>query len=162
MLLGPTKSQQIFDGLQSIVTWEITGTFLDRAKRRTHAHTVWYLRYSTPKRNADGTFASVEDRREADRLSQLPIRYLLRRPESKAVLSDWPWNARRQTFCTYPVAKHQSAAKTALIMRHRGSAYTMHNSYRGLGVTPEPIDFTWPVETPSSYKDYYGMVISAA
>lgn len=22
-------------------------------------------------------------------------------------------------------------------MRHRGSAYTLHNSYRGLGVTPE-------------------------
>lgn len=81
--------------------------------------------------------ASVEDRHEADKLARLPIKYLLRLPKSRAALSDWPWNARRRTFCTYHVAKHQSAAKTALIMRHRGSAYTLHNSYRGLGVTSE-------------------------
>lgn len=81
--------------------------------------------------------ASTEDQRKADELARLPIKYLLRLPESKAALKKWPWNARRRTFCTYHVAKHQSAAKTALIMRHRGSAYTLHNSYRGLGVTPE-------------------------
>ena len=33
------------------------------------------------------------------------------------------------------MAKHQSADKTALIMRHRGDTYTLHESYRGLGVT---------------------------
>ncbi len=81
--------------------------------------------------------ASVQDRAEADELAQLPIKILLRLPESRAALKQWPWNARRRTFCTYHVAKHQSAAKTALIMRHRGSAYTLHNSYRGLGATPE-------------------------
>lgn len=81
--------------------------------------------------------AAVENRAKADELAQLPIKVLLRLPESRAALKTWPWNARRRTFCTYHVAKHQSAAKTALIMRHRGSAYTLHNSYRGLGVTPE-------------------------
>lgn len=81
--------------------------------------------------------ASIEDTDAADQLAQLPIKYLLRLPASKAALRQWPWNARRRTFCTYHVAKHQSAAKTALIMRHRGSAYTLHNSYRGLGITPE-------------------------
>ncbi len=80
--------------------------------------------------------ASIENQTKADELAQLPIKVLLRLPESKAALKTWPWNARRRTFCTYHVAKHQSAAKTALIMRHRGSAYTLHNSYRGLGVTP--------------------------
>jgi hypothetical protein len=62
---------------------------------------------------------------------------LLNLPEARAALRRWPWNARRRTFCTFHVAKHQSAAKTALIMRHRGSTYTLHNSYRGLGVTQE-------------------------
>ena len=50
-------------------------------------------------------------------------------------LPSWPWNARRRTFCTYHVAKHQSAALTALILRHRGEPSTLHNSYRGTGVT---------------------------
>lgn len=81
--------------------------------------------------------ACVEDRTKADELAKLPIKYLLRRPESKTALQQWPWNARRRTFCTYHVAKHQSAEKTVLIMRHRGSSYTLHNSYRGLGITQE-------------------------
>lgn len=80
---------------------------------------------------------SVEDTDQADRLARLPIKHLLRMEAAKRALEAWPWNARRRTFCTYHVAKHQSAAKTALIMRHRGSAYTLHNSYRGLGVTAE-------------------------
>jgi hypothetical protein len=79
--------------------------------------------------------ASITDRDQADRLAKLPIKHLLRMQVSKDALQTWPWNARRRTFCTYHLAKHQSAAKTALIMRHRGSAYTLHNSYRGLGVT---------------------------
>ena len=70
-------------------------------------------------------------------LGRLPIKVLLNLPEARAALRRWPWNARRRTFCTFHVAKHQNAAKTALIMRHRGSAYTLHNSYRGLGVTQE-------------------------
>lgn len=56
---------------------------------------------------------------------------------AREALEHWPWNARRRSFCTYHIAKHQSAAKTALIMRHRGSSYTLHNSYRGLGVTQD-------------------------
>ena len=31
--------------------------------------------------------------------------------------------------------KYQSADKTALILRQRGGTYTLHNSYRGVGVT---------------------------
>ncbi len=81
--------------------------------------------------------ASIDDQTRADVLGRLPIKVLLKLPEARAALRRWPWNARRRTFCTFHVAKHQSAAKTALIMRHRGSAYTLHNSYRGLGVTQE-------------------------
>jgi integrase len=83
--------------------------------------------------------AAMNDREEADRLARLPIKHLLRLPTVGELRrrEPWPWNARRRTFCTYHIAKHQSAAKTALIMRHRGSSYTLHNSYRGLGVTQE-------------------------
>lgn len=90
-----------------------------------------------PRWNRIRVLASVVDRSKADELARLPIKVLLRLPESKAALKKWPWNARRRTFCTYHVAKHQSAAKTSLIMRHRGSAYTLHNSYRGLGITQD-------------------------
>ena len=34
---------------------EITGPFLDRAKKRNGQPACWYLRYSTPKLKADGT-----------------------------------------------------------------------------------------------------------
>lgn len=81
--------------------------------------------------------ASIIDLDQADKLAKLSIKHLLRMQVSKDSLQSWPWNARRRTFCTCHVAKRQSAAKTALIMRHRGSAYTLHNSYRGLGVTAE-------------------------
>ncbi len=79
--------------------------------------------------------AAIEDRAQADELARLPIKILLQRLASKAALRTWPWNARRRTFCTYHIAKHQSADKTALILRHRGEASTLHNSYRGTGVT---------------------------
>jgi hypothetical protein len=68
-------------------------------------------------------------------LARLPIKTLLKLPMAKTVIAQWPWNARCRTFCTYHVAKYQSSAKTALILRHRGSPYTLHNSYRGMGVT---------------------------
>jgi hypothetical protein len=71
----------------------------------------------------------------ADALAVLPIKTLKAKEDSAAILDTWPWNGRRRTFCTYHVAKHQSADKTALIMRHRGDTYTLHDSYRGLGVT---------------------------
>lgn len=90
-----------------------------------------------PRWNRIRVLASIENAEKADELARLPIKHLLRMPTSKATLKKWPWNARRRTFCTFHVAKHQSAAKTALIMRHRGSAYTLHNSYRGLGVSKE-------------------------
>jgi hypothetical protein len=94
-------------------------------------------KYHGPRWERIRVLAAVDDQARADELGRLPIKVLLRLPESRAALRRWPWNARRRTFCTFHVAKHQSAAKTALIMRHRGSAYTLHNSYRGLGVTQE-------------------------
>lgn len=81
--------------------------------------------------------ASIHNQAEADRLARLPIKSLLKLPVAKAALKSWPWNGRRRTFCTFHIAMHESAAKTALILRHRGSAETLHNSYRGMGVTKE-------------------------
>lgn len=78
---------------------------------------------------------TVMDEAEAVRLAALHIDELLAQDGVKKALKGWPWNARRRTFCTYHVAKNQSADKTALILRHRGEAATLHNSYRGLGVT---------------------------
>lgn len=80
--------------------------------------------------------ATIYDRNRADELAVLPVKTLLRCSEAAAALKRWPWNARRRTFATHHVAKHQSADRTALIMRHRGDTYTLHNSYRGTGVTP--------------------------
>ncbi len=90
-----------------------------------------------PKWERLRVLASVNDQAEADKLARLPIKTLLALPASKAALVDWPWNARRRSFCTYHIAMHQSADKTALILRHRGAASTLHNSYRGLGATQE-------------------------
>jgi hypothetical protein len=81
--------------------------------------------------------AEIEDRAQADERARLPIKILLKTREAAAALHAWPWNARRRTFCTYHVAKYGSADKTALILRHRGEASTLHNSYRGTGVTRE-------------------------
>lgn len=81
--------------------------------------------------------ARVKDQTLADGLARLPIKTLRSRPDTNSILAKWPWNARRRSFCTYHVAKYDSAEKTALILRHRGSSYTLHNSYRGLGVTKE-------------------------
>mgnify|MGYP000986469442 CR=1 FL=1 len=96
---------------------------------------------------------TVHDLGRADELARLPIKSLLARPEAKAALQTWPWNARRRTFCTYKVAKDQSAGPAALILRHKGEAETLHNSYRGLGVTQEQgvTYFSWlpnPVSRP--------------
>lgn len=90
-----------------------------------------------PRWNRLRILASIADRDEADRLARLPIKTLLAHPRTQAILKSWPWNGRRRTFCTYHVAKYQSAEKTALILRHRGSSYTLHESYRGLGATQE-------------------------
>ena len=81
--------------------------------------------------------ASVNDQGEADRLARIPVKALLKTPLAATAIASWPWNARRRTFCTYHVAKYQGAEKTALILRHRGPSYTLHNSYRGLGVTQD-------------------------
>lgn len=81
--------------------------------------------------------AATEDGTQADQLAKLPIKTLLALPSSPTKLERWPWNARRRSFCTYHIALHQSADKTALILRHRGAASTLHNSYRGLGVTQD-------------------------
>jgi hypothetical protein len=79
--------------------------------------------------------ASILDQARADELARLPIKTLLKLEIAKNALKEWPWNARRRTFCTHHIAKHKSADKTAEIMRHHGSTYTLHNSYKGLGVT---------------------------
>jgi hypothetical protein len=79
--------------------------------------------------------AQVADEAERARLARLTTDGLRRVPEARALLGNWPWNARRRTFCTYHVAKHQSAAKTALILRQRSGERILHASYRGLGVT---------------------------
>lgn len=42
---------------------DITGPFLDRKKRRQHQPRCWYLRYSAPKKNEDGTIALGENGR---------------------------------------------------------------------------------------------------
>ncbi len=90
-----------------------------------------------PRWNRIRVLAATTDQGTADRLARLPIKVLLKGSSSKEILATWPWNGRRRTFCTYHVAKHQSADKTALILRHRGDTYTLHASYRGLGVTQE-------------------------
>ena len=94
-------------------------------------------KYHEPRWKRIRVLATVLDQDEADELGRMPIKVLLDTPLARRALLEWPWNARRRTFCTYHVAMHQSADKTALIMRHRGSPYTLHNSYRGLGVTQD-------------------------
>jgi hypothetical protein len=78
--------------------------------------------------------AEIKDQDRADELAQLPVKTIIKLPE-RSGLKAWKWNARRRTFCTYHVAKHESADKTALILRQIGGAATLHKSYRGLGVT---------------------------
>jgi hypothetical protein len=92
-------------------------------------------KYYDPRWYRLRVLSQVADQKAADELARLPIKTLLAREDSKTAMGRWPWNARRRTFCTYHVAKYQSADKTALLLRHRGSPYTLHNSYRGLGVT---------------------------
>jgi len=90
-----------------------------------------------PRWNRLRVLTATENQEEANRLARLPIKTLLAKPESQAKLRAWPWNARRRSFCSYHIAMHQSADKTALILRHRGAAATLHDSYRGTGITPK-------------------------
>ncbi len=95
--------------------------------------------------------ATISDPVKADDLARISAHELALLPEFAPVLSQWPWNARRRTFCTYHVAKYESADKTALILRQIGGTETLFNSYRGLGVNkaqgrayfsrkPQPVD----------------------
>lgn len=79
--------------------------------------------------------ATIPDPSRADALAAVSLHQVTKLPEAAAAVKAWPWNARRRTFATFHVAAKQSAAQTALIMRHRGDAYTLHNSYRGTGIT---------------------------
>jgi len=92
-------------------------------------------KYHGPRWERVRFLSTVADQKKADDYARLPIKPLLARPEVRSALKSWPWNARRRTFCTYHVANYESAHKTALILRHHGSAETLHNSYRGLGIT---------------------------
>lgn len=74
----------------------------------------------------------IEDQAERDELARMPIKTLLAR---KARPAHWPWNARRRTFCSYHVAKNESAAKTANLLRHKGGEAVLRNSYLGTGLT---------------------------
>ena len=81
--------------------------------------------------------ATLDDQAKADEEARLSPRQLVLRKDVSQTLTAWKWNARRRTFCTYHIAKYQSADRTALILRHRGEPYTLHNSYRGMGVTED-------------------------
>lgn len=75
--------------------------------------------------------AAVDDAAARDELARQPIKTLLAAQKPPA----WPWNARRRTFCSYKVAKDESAAKAANILRHKGGEAVLRNSYLGLGLT---------------------------
>lgn len=77
----------------------------------------------------------AKDQARADELALLPIREFLKLPEVAETVKQWPWNARRRTFCSYHVNLHQSADRTALLLRHRGPVSTLLNSYLGQGLT---------------------------
>jgi len=81
--------------------------------------------------------AEIEDRQQADEFAGLPVKDLYESDLGKEKRGMWLFNVRRRTFATHHVAKYQSAGRTALIMRHRGDVLTLHNSYRGMGVTQE-------------------------
>lgn len=78
--------------------------------------------------------AAVADQSEADRLAVLPFK-TLRSPRHMLTLKEWPWNARRRTFCSYKVAKDGSAGTAAQILRHKGGEGILRKSYLGLGIT---------------------------
>lgn len=62
---------------------------------------------------------------------------------AESTLTDWregiylragvkyPKNAARHSFCTYHVAKHGDAGKTATLLTHRGSVNMLYTHYRG-------------------------------
>jgi integrase len=127
--IAKTETREVINQLEEIFWewWKHYGPARGLLRPRNHG----------PRWDRIRVLSAMTDQSAADLLAQMPIKSLLRLPESRGTLAQWPWNARRRTFCTYHVAKYQSADKTALIMRHRGSPYTLHNSYRGLGVTQE-------------------------
>lgn len=127
--IAKTKKREVMDGLEENF-WAWWKTY---APHKGLLRPNNYLRRWTRLR----VLASVDDQDESDRLARIPVKALLKTPLAATAIASWPWNARRRTFCTHHVAKYQSADKTALILRHRGSSYTLHNSYRGLGVTQE-------------------------
>jgi hypothetical protein len=43
----------------------------------------------------------------------------------------FPHNAGRHSFCTYHVALHGSADRTATLLTHRGSVSVLYDHYRG-------------------------------
>lgn len=127
--IAKTEKREVIDGLEDNFWewWNVYGT------------TKGVLRPPNyePKWKRVRVLAGIADQQRADRLALLPIKTLLALPEVESSLKEWPWNARRRTFCTHHVAKYQSADKTALILRHRGGVSILHDSYRGLGVTQE-------------------------
>ena len=109
----------------------------------------------------------MSNQAEADELARQSAWSIARSAPAKASASSWPWNARRRTFVTFHVAKHQSAALTALIIRHRGDTYTLHDSYRGTGVTQtqgvayfdrRPLPVQNPLGPPHSARAARGIV----
>lgn len=124
--VAKTEKREVINGLEPVfwVWWKVYGR-----------EGILRPKNYGPRWDRVRVLASISDQAVADELGALPIKTLLKRPGSREALRKWPWNGRRRTFSTYHVAKHQGAGLTALILRHRGSAATLHNSYRGLGVT---------------------------
>lgn len=58
-IFEPPKShpkQMIFDEKWILWRMEISGPFFDHAKKRSGRNNCWYLRYSAPRTNPDGSF----------------------------------------------------------------------------------------------------------
>jgi hypothetical protein len=143
--IAKTKKREVMNGLEENfwIWWKTYGR--EKGLLRPDNYLRRWIRLRV--------LACIDDQDEADRLARIPVKALLKTPLAEKAIANWPWNARRRTFCTYHVAKYQGAEKTALILRHRGSSYTLHNSYRGLGVTQEQGReyfqiFPKPVENP--------------
>jgi hypothetical protein len=128
-LVAKTEKREVIDSVEPIFWewWSVYGPKAGLLRPKNYG----------PRWDRLRILADAGDRAKADELARMPIKHLKRIPDASRAIERWPWNARRRTFCTYHIAMHQSADKTALILRHRGSSYTLHDSYRGLGVTQE-------------------------
>ncbi len=126
--VAKSKRREVINGLETIF-WKWWTAYGRTGKLRPKNY--------GPRWDRIRVLATVTNPQVAAQLATMPLKHLMKLPICAQARADWPWNGRRRTFCTYHVAKYQSADKTALILRHRGAISTLHNSYRGLGVTQQ-------------------------